>query len=110
MADATDNPFGLGTAPTGAPAVSTSAAATTGVPGDRGDGGIVDGVVLALVVLLTCASVGFVLARAEHRALHDPDERAARGEVFGATGDSLAVPANLAKGLAKAAGRSPAGT
>lgn len=60
-----------------------------------------EGPLIFLFVVLTLAASAFVLHRAEDRAVHDPEQKAARGEVQGLTTLSLVRPENLSKALAK---------
>lgn len=112
MTDQQDNPFGLGSKPAVAPppppAGGADVASASLAP--SGDGSIVDGVALLLIVLASVVGVAFVLVRSERRALKDPNEKALRGELVGTSGDSLIAPERLAKGLTAVVDRSAAGT
>jgi hypothetical protein len=57
--------------------------------------------ILILFAVLTLAAAAFVLQRAEHHALHDPAQKAARGEVSGQSALSFFRAENLRKVLAK---------
>jgi len=63
-----------------------------------------EGLILILFAVLTLAASAFVLQRAEHKALHDPAQKAARGEVSGLSGLSFFRAENLRKVLAKVDG------
>jgi hypothetical protein len=110
MTDPQENPFGLGSKPADAPAAPTGGGGATAAAVPMGNGSIVDGVVLLMIVLASVAAVAFVLVRSERKALKDPNEKALRGEIIGASGDSLIAPDRLAKGVAAVVDRSPAGT
>src|SRR5436309_14945873 len=56
-----------------------------------------EGLILILFAVLTLAASAFVLQRAEHKALHDPAQKAARGEVSGLSGLSFFRAENLRK-------------
>jgi hypothetical protein len=60
-----------------------------------------EGPLIFLFVVLTLAASAFVLHRSEDRAVHDPKQKAARGEVQGLSALSLVRPANLRRALAK---------
>ena len=60
-----------------------------------------EGPLVALFVVLTLAASAWVLWRSEHHAVHDPSEKAARGEVQGLAELSLFHPGNLRAALAK---------
>jgi hypothetical protein len=79
------------------------------IPGDAPERtGPREGLVLGLFVLATLAASAFVLAGAERDALHDPKQKAARGEIQGLSELSLLREQNLRRALAKvAAGRFP---
>ena len=82
------------------------------VPSGAGPGqessGPREGLILLLFTILTLAVSAYVLANEEHDALHDPAEKAARGEINGLDGQSLLREQNLRKVLAKvAAGKRP---
>lgn len=70
--------------------------------GERG-GGPREGLILLIFTLLTLAASGYVIATNEHDALHDPTQKAARGEVKGLSELSLLREENLRKALAKVA-------
>jgi hypothetical protein len=82
---------------------TTLSATVAPAPPDAGEpaAGPGEGPLLFLFVLLTLAASAYVLYKAEHRALHDPKEKAARGEIQGLDRQSLFVPANLRRALAK---------
>jgi hypothetical protein len=67
--------------------------------------GMGEGPLLAVWFLVTLALAVFVLARSEHRSLHDPVKKAERGEITGLGPDSLVRPAAFAKALAKIGAR-----
>lgn len=60
-----------------------------------------EGPLVALFVVITLAASAFVLHRSEDRALHNPVQKAARGEVQGLTALSLVRPENLSRAIAK---------
>lgn len=53
------------------------------LPSTPGKPRSIEGIVLTVWALLTIAAVLIVIGRAEHDALHDPVEKAARGEISG---------------------------
>jgi hypothetical protein len=57
--------------------------------------------ILILFAVLTLAASAFMLQRAEHKALHDPAQKAARGDVKGLSPLSFFRADNLRKVLAK---------
>jgi hypothetical protein len=67
---------------------------------DRGSGPR-EGLILLLFTILTVAVSAYVLLRSEDDALHDPAQKAARGEIDGLEPLSLLREANLRKALAK---------
>lgn len=82
----------------------------TATPIPEGDGGSgpPEGLILLAFTILTLAASAFVLIRAEHDAVHDPAQKAARGEIGGVSGESLLRERNLRRALAKvAAGKHP---
>ena len=60
-----------------------------------------EGPIILLFLVLTLAASIFVLQRAEANTLKDPKQKAARGEISGATGLSMVREVNLRKALAK---------
>jgi hypothetical protein len=60
-----------------------------------------ESVILVLFLLLTLAATAYVLGKAEHDAVHDPLQKASRGEVKGLSSESFLRPENLNKALAK---------
>jgi hypothetical protein len=56
-------------------------------------------VILLLFFIVSLAAVGLLLWREESRLLDDPAAKAQRGEITGATGDSLVREANFAKAI-----------
>jgi hypothetical protein len=77
---------------------------TTGPVPAAADGehrGPPEGLILLLFAILTLAASAFVLQRAEHHALHDPAQKAVRGEVAGLGSDSFFRAPNLRRALAK---------
>jgi hypothetical protein len=80
------------------------------VPAARGEGGSgpSEGLILLLFTILTVALSAYVLVGEEHNAVHDPAQKASRGEVKGLGPLSLLREANLRRVLAKvAAGKRP---
>jgi hypothetical protein len=69
--------------------------------GHHGPRGPSEGLILLAFVLLTLFATGFNLARQEHDAVHDPAQKAARGEVKGLSKLSLLREENFRKVLAK---------
>jgi len=84
----------------GGATLSTSVAPADPGGGDAA-GGPSEGPLLFLFLVLTLAASAYVLYRAEHHALHDPKEKAARGEIQGLNSQSLFMPANFRRALAK---------
>jgi hypothetical protein len=75
-------------------------------PGERG--GPPEGLILLVFAVLTIAASAFVLIRDERNALHDPVQKAARGEIKGLGELSLVRERNLRKVLDRvAASRRP---
>ena len=60
-----------------------------------------EGPLIALFVALTLGASFFVLHRSEAKAVKDPKQKAARGEITGLSALSLVRPENLRKALAK---------
>jgi hypothetical protein len=60
-----------------------------------------ESVIMFLFFVLTLAATAFVLARAEHRTLHDPVQKAQRGEVHGLSSESFLRPENFKRALDK---------
>lgn len=69
------------------------------VPTEPGTEGRSEGALLALFLVLTLAASTWVLWRAEHDAIHDPEQKAARGEITGLDPESLLVRANVQRAL-----------
>jgi hypothetical protein len=81
--------------------------ATSPAP-DLGGSGPREGLILLLFTILTVALSAYVLVNEEHDAVHDPTQKASRGEVRGLGSLSLLREANLRRVLAKvAAGKRP---
>jgi hypothetical protein len=78
-------------------------AITSPVPEEEPRKGPPETLILIVFAVLTLAASAFVLQRAEHKALHDPAQRASRGEVNGLETLSFFREANLRKVLAKVA-------
>jgi hypothetical protein len=76
-------------------------AITSPVPEDEPQRGPPEGLILLVFVILTIAASAFVLQGAEHKALHDPAQKASRGEVKGLDALSFFRAQNLRKVLAK---------
>src|SRR4051794_28264824 len=81
-------------------------ASTSPVPGSAPSGGDEgsgppEGLILLLFTVLTLALSAYVLISAEHDAVHDPVQKAARGEIKGLSPDSLLRETNLRHALAK---------
>lgn len=86
----------------GGASLSTTNAPVIAPAGGGEDGGSgSEGPLLFLFVVLTLAASAYVLYKSEHDAVHDPKEKAARGEVQGLSDLSLLRPANLRQALAK---------
>jgi hypothetical protein len=66
-----------------------------------GGGGPREGLILLLFTIVTVALSAYVLTSAEQDAVHDPVQKAARGEIKGLDDESLLREANLRKVLAK---------
>lgn len=60
-----------------------------------------ESVILLVFFLLTLVATAYVLAKAEHKALHDPVAKAQRGEVHGLSSASFLRPENLKRALDK---------
>lgn len=67
--------------------------------GDDGSGPR-EGLILLVFTVLTVALSAFVLLRSEDDAVHDPVQKAARGEIKGLDGESLLREANVRRALA----------
>jgi hypothetical protein len=81
-------------------------ASTSPVPGSEPSGGGEgggprEGVILLLFTVLTLALSAYVLITSEHDAVHDPVQKAARGEIKGLDPESLLREVNLRRALAK---------
>jgi hypothetical protein len=89
--------------------VGAGTSPVTATPTGQDDqGGPREGLILLVFTLLTLALTAFVLVRSEDDAVHDPVQKAARGEIKGLDGESLLRQANVRKALAKiAAGPRP---
>jgi len=70
-------------------------------PVAREGGGPREGVILLVFTVLTLAISAYVLISAEHDAVHDPVQKAARGEIKGLDPESLLREVNVRKALAK---------
>ena len=89
-----ENPLaGLGSTSAAIASVSTSPGP---VPADRPRRRRSETPLVLLWALLTLAIGAYVLQRSEHAAVHDPIQRAARGQVGDTSHDSLVRPANTA--------------
>jgi hypothetical protein len=75
------------------------AATAPNAPEDAG--GPREGLVLLLFTLLTVALSAYVLISSENDAVHDPVQKAARGEIKGLDPESLLREANVRRALAK---------
>lgn len=71
-------------------------------PGEEGHGPR-EGLILLLFTILTLAATAYVLAKAERDAVHDPVQKASRGEVDGLATDSFIREENFRRALAKIA-------
>jgi hypothetical protein len=60
-----------------------------------------ESVILLVFFVLTLAATAYVLAKAEHKALHDPVAKAQRGEVHGLSSGSFLRPENFKRALDK---------
>jgi hypothetical protein len=76
-------------------------AITSPVPEEEPRKGPSETLILIVFAILTIAASAFVLQRAEHRALHDPAQKGARGEVTGLDSLSFFRAANLRRAIAK---------
>lgn len=76
---------------------------TTPIPEGDSDSssGPPENLILLIFTILTLAATTFVLLSNEQDAVHDPAQKAARGEIRGLSGDSLFRKENFAKVLAK---------
>lgn len=74
---------------------------TTPVTEDDGGGGPREGLILFLFTIVTVALSAYVLIGEEHDAVHDPAQKAARGEIKGLAPQSLLREANLRRALVK---------
>jgi hypothetical protein len=83
---------------------TTSTAPSPDAAEDQGGGGPPEALILLLFTILTIAASAFVLLRAQDRAVHDPVQKASRGEIKGLDPLSLLREANLRRALAKVAG------
>jgi hypothetical protein len=83
--------------------VSGAAGTTAAVdPQQSGSGeGPRESVILLVFFVLTLAATAYVLAKAEHKALHDPVAKAQRGEVHGLSSGSFLRPENFKRALDK---------
>jgi hypothetical protein len=81
---------GAGTSP-----VATSPTGNDEARGPR------EGLILLVFTIITVALSAYVLQRSEHDAVHDPVQKAARGEINGLDGQSLLREANVRRALAK---------
>jgi hypothetical protein len=76
-------------------------AITSPVPEEEPRRGPPEGLILLVFAILTIAAAAFVLQRAEHKALHDPAQKGARGEVTGLDSLSFFRAENLRRAIAK---------
>ena len=60
-----------------------------------------ESVILLVFFVLTIAATAYVLAKAEHNTLHDPVQKAQRGEVHGLSSESFLRPENFRRALDK---------
>ena len=74
---------------------------TTPVTDDDGGRGPREGLILLLFTILTIALSAYVLIGEEHDAVHDPVQKAARGEIEGLDPESLLREENLRRALVK---------
>src|SRR4051794_7693807 len=63
--------------------------ASTAPAGGDDSSGPREGLILLVFTILTVALSAFVLQRSEHDAVHDPVQKAARGEITGLDAESL---------------------
>jgi hypothetical protein len=80
--------------------VGATTAPAADSPGDAGSGPR-EGLILLLFTVLTVALSAYVLISSENDAVHDPVQKAARGEIKGLDPESLLREANIRKALAK---------
>jgi hypothetical protein len=69
-------------------------------PGQRG---VREGLVLLVFAIVTLGVSAYVLAKAEHKAVHDPAKQAERGDINGLDKASLLREVNLRRALVKVA-------
>ena len=81
--------------------VSGATTAPSGQEPPGGEQGPREGLILLLFTILTLAATAYVLWQAEHDAVHDPVQKASRGEVEGLTSASFLREANLKRALDK---------
>jgi hypothetical protein len=74
---------------------------TTAAADDDGGGGPREGLILLLFTIVTVALSAYVLTGEEHDAVHDPAQKASRGEIKGLDQQSLLREPNLRRALAK---------
>jgi hypothetical protein len=79
---------------------STASVSTSPAGGDESSGPR-EGLILLVFAILTVALSAFVLLRSEDDAVHDPVQKAARGEITGLGEQSLLREVNVRKALAK---------
>ena len=82
---------------------SPSEAAASGGDEEGGQGPR-EGLILLVFVILSVALSAFILLNEEQDAVHDPVQKAARGEITGLDDESLLREENLRKALAEVAG------
>jgi hypothetical protein len=85
------------------PPQSLVGAQTTAVPARDDDrtGGPRESLILLLFTVLTVALSAFVLINEEHDAVHDPVQKASRGEINGLDPESMLREENVRRALAK---------
>jgi hypothetical protein len=80
---------------------SSTAPVARSATGDDGGSGPREGLILLLFTIVTVALSTYVLIGEEHNAVHDPAQKAARGEIQGLDSQSLLREANLRRALVK---------
>ncbi len=86
------------------PSPQSLAGSTSPVPEPNdGQRGPREGIILFLFTVITLAASAYVLLHSEHKAVHDPVQKAARGDIQGLDADSLLREQNLRRALAKVA-------
>jgi hypothetical protein len=81
--------------------VGASTSSVSPTASDDGGSGPREGLILLLFTIVTLALSAYVLIGEEHHAVHDPAQKAARGEIQGLDSQSLLRQANLRRALVK---------